>query len=172
MSRKGLIHIYTGGGKGKTTAALGLALRAQGAGMKVLIVQFLKGRDTSELVPLSRLGIRVVRSDVTKFIPYMNEQELRACREGQQRCLQEALDGMGDYDLLVLDEIFGAIATGMVEKESLLQLMRQKPASLELVLTGRDAPAEAVALADYVSEIHAVRHPYEKGIPARRGIEF
>lgn len=169
---KGLIHIYTGDGKGKTTAALGLALRAKGAGLTVLIAQFLKGRDTGELGPLRALGIPVIRSDVEKFIPYMTPEEREECREGQQRCFTSVCREAASYDLVILDEIFAAVATGMIGKEQLLGLIRDKPASAELVLTGRDAPEDIVALADYVSEIRAVKHPYDRGLAARRGIEY
>ena len=168
----GLIHIYTGDGKGKTTAALGLALRAKGAGLKVLIVQFLKGRDTGELVPLRILEIPVIRSDVKKFIPDMNHDELEQCKAGQRQCFQEVYKKAVDYDLVVLDEIFGAVSTGMINKDELLRFVRSKPESTELVMTGRDAPEELIGLADYVSEIRNIRHPYEKGIQAREGIEF
>lgn len=169
----GLVHIYTGDGKGKTTAAVGLAVRAAGAGMRVLLVQFLKGRETAELGPLRRLGVGIVRSDeVTKFIPDMTQEEREICRAAQRRCLGAARDGMKSHDLLILDEVFGAAAAGMIGAGELETLVRGKPSRLELVLTGRDAPPELIALADYVSDIHCVRHPYDKGVKARRGIEF
>lgn len=169
----GRVHIYTGDGKGKTTAAVGLAVRAAGAGMRVLLVQFLKGRETAELAPLRQLGVEIVRSDdVTKFIPDMTPAEREICRAAQQRCLAAARDGMETHDMLILDEAFGAAATGMIDAGRLETLVRGKPSRLELVLTGRDAPPELIALADYVSEIRCVRHPYDKGVKARRGIEF
>lgn len=169
---KGLIQIYTGNGKGKTTAALGLAMRAKGAGLKVLLAQFLKGRDTGELESLRKLGIPVIRSDVRKFIPYMNPDELEKCKTEQGRCFEDVRREAGSYDLVVLDEIFGAISTGMVDKSEAAQFVRSKPEQTEIVLTGRNAPAEFIELADYVSEIQSVKHPYDKGIGARRGIEF
>lgn len=169
---KGLIHLYTGDGKGKTTAALGLAMRAKGAGLKVLIAQFLKGRDTGELEPLRQLAIPVIRSDVTKFIPYMNPEELETCKKEQQQCFEEVCEKAEKFELIVLDEIIGAVSTGMIEKSELLRFIKNKPEQTELVLTGRDAPGELVELADYVSDIRCVKHPYHQGVQARRGIEF
>lgn len=172
MAEPGLIHIYTGDGKGKTTAAIGLACRAAGAGKRVLVAQFLKGRDTGELVSLEKLGIPVLRTDVKKFVFAMTDEEKADCKAGQTGCLDRARAAMPDYDLVVLDEIFGAVSTGMVELGAVESLVRGKPAALELVLTGRGAPASLVELADYVSEIRCVRHPYERGVKARQGIEY
>lgn len=173
MKRKGLVHIYTGDGKGKTSAAVGLAVRARGAGMKVLIVQFLKGMDTSEIKPLEDIGIKVVRNNaIKKFVPQMDSEELKACREIQLCCFRAALDSLGAYDLIVLDEIFGAIQCRMMGEDLVENLIKEKPADLELVLTGRGAPEKLICLADYVSEIKAVKHPFDKGICSRRGIEY
>ncbi|ADU27482.1 cob(I)yrinic acid a,c-diamide adenosyltransferase [Ethanoligenens harbinense] len=172
MAETGLVHIYTGDGKGKTTAAMGLACRAAGAGLRVLVVQFLKGRDTGELYSLRRLGIRVLRTDVKKFIPYMDEAERAVCREGQERCFREACAALPQYDLVVLDEAIGAASAGMLDPAALLACVRGRPKGVELVLTGRDAPQALIDCADYVSEIRCVKHPYDRGIQARRGIEF
>lgn len=172
MQTKGLVHIYTGDGKGKTTAAMGLACRAAGAGLRVLIAQFLKGRDTGELVSLKKLGIPVLRTDVKKFIPYMSEEEKAACKVGQENCFQEVCSQMEQYDLVVLDEALGAATMGMLNMNALLDCVRNKPQTTELVLTGRDAPQALIDCADYVSDIHCIKHPYEKGTPARKGIEF
>lgn len=172
MARTGLVHVYTGDGKGKTTAALGLALRARGAGLRVTVVQFLKGRDTGELGPLARLGIPVVRGDVRKFIPDMTAEEREECRRQQQACFAQAKKAAPGCDLLVLDEAIGAAASGMISQEELLRFVREKPPRTELALTGRGAPAGLIALADYVSEIRCVRHPFKKGVAARRGIEY
>jgi cob(I)alamin adenosyltransferase len=168
----GLVHIYTGEGKGKTTAALGLAVRAKGAGLRVLVVQFLKGRDTGELASLKKLDIPVIRTEVKKFIPYMTAQEKEACQNEQETCLSRARKEAPGFDLVVLDEIFGALFMHMVTLEDVLALVKDRPRGTELVLTGRDAPAELLALADYVSDIRAVKHPYDAGVAARRGIEF
>lgn len=172
MAQPGLIHIYTGDGKGKTTAAVGLACRAAGTGMRVLVAQFLKGRDTGELASLEKLGIPVLRTNALKFVPDMTPEELERCRAEQADCFRTACDLMPDFGMLVLDEVFGAMATGLLSRNDVLALMRGKPEALELVLTGRDAPEAFVSLADYVSDIRCVKHPYERGVPARRGIEF
>lgn len=173
MNLKGCIHIYTGDGKGKTTAAIGLAVRAKGAGMRVLFVQFLKGQHTSELEPLQNLGIHVMRTEsVKKFIPYMNEQEKTVCMQSQQICFEQANKLFCDYDVVIFDEIIGAVTTGMLTLEDVIHMINTKPESLELIFTGRQPPSELVELADYVSEIKAIKHPYEKGIQARKGIEY
>ena len=172
----GLIHIYTGDGKGKTTAALGLGLRAVGRGYRVLLVQFLKGAMTGEIESISRLEplYRLHRgTEVTKFTWQMNPDELRCARNDQTSILEfvEAEIAANSCDLLILDEIMGALSTGMVDRDRVLALAKNKPAHLELVLTGRNPPPELVELADYVSEIQAVKHPMNRGIPARIAIE-
>ena len=173
MNNKGLIHIYTGDGKGKTTAAIGLCVRAVGAGRRVLFAQFLKGWTTGEIEPLKTLGVHVVRSaQVLKFIPEMNETELEDCRRGQSAILDEVESCMSAFDFIILDEALGALSTGIVSLEAIRAIIKKKPESAELVLTGRNAPEQLVELADYVSEIKAVKHPYDRGISARRGIEF
>ena len=172
MKQKGLVHLYTGDGKGKTTAAIGLAVRARGAGLRVLVVQFLKGQDTGELSSLRALGIPVLRSRSQKFVFSMTPDERTACRAEQLSNLERAAAKAGEYDLIVLDEVTGAIATKMLPLERVLHFIKEKPAGLEVALTGRDAPEELAALADYVSEIKSVRHPFEKGVGARKGIEF
>jgi cob(I)alamin adenosyltransferase len=173
LNSKGCIHIYTGDGKGKTTASIGLAVRAQGAGLKVLFVQFLKGQQTSELEPLKKIGVTVKRADaVTKFIPYMTEQEKQGCFQGQQSCFKETSELLDNYDVVILDEVIGAVTTGMLPLAEVINMIKTKPEHLELVLTGRQPPEELVELADYVSEIKAIKHPYDKGIKARKGIEY
>lgn len=173
MSKIGLVHIYTGDGKGKTTAAVGLAVRAAGVGKRVLFSQFLKGRPTGELDSLKKIGVEIVRSGaVTKFIPYMNEQELAECKKSQQAVFNEVKSKAGSFDVVILDEIIGAAGTGMISLEDAAEFVKKKPEGTELVLTGRDAPPELIALADYVSDIKAVKHPYDKGVNAREGIEY
>jgi cob(I)alamin adenosyltransferase len=174
---RGLIHIYTGDGKGKTTAALGLSLRACGRGFKVGLIQFLKGMETGELDVLAGLGssYQIYRNKgITKFVKDMNDAEIREA-ENDVRNLWELAKSMGSdgqCDILILDEVMAAIVTGLLPLNDILNWLREKPAGLEVVLTGRDAPPALLDLADYVSEIKAVKHPYEKGIAARKGIEF
>lgn len=173
---KGLVHIYTGDGKGKTTAAVGLGIRAYGRGLKVLMVQFLKGAETGEMKTLEALkpGFRLYRSkEILKFTWNMTEEELAETRQVQKEILEYAVNEInkGGWDMLILDEALGALSSGMLELKELMEFIKGKPDCLELVLTGRDAPEELIELADYVSEIKCIKHPMEQGIPARKGIE-
>lgn len=171
----GLVHLYTGGGKGKTTAAVGLAVRALGAGKRVLFCQFLKGGDTAELEPLSRLGARILRAKHgVKFTFQMTPEELADARARHESCLadvQAALAG-GETDVLILDEAVDAVNAGLIDGEALARTLSGRPAAVEAVLTGRNPDARLVALADYHTEFVCRAHPYQKGIPARRGIEY
>ncbi len=169
----GLIHIYCGDGKGKTTAAIGLAVRAAGHGLRVVIVQFLKSSPTGELAVLGRLPeVTVIRSqEQLGFTFRMNEEQKRHAAVIQQQLLQQAREAMQRADLLILDEVMAAINAGMIESKEVAALLREKPQELEVVLTGRNPPEELLQLADYVSEIKKVRHPFDRGIAARDGIE-
>ncbi|MFA5586076.1 MAG: cob(I)yrinic acid a,c-diamide adenosyltransferase [Saccharofermentanales bacterium] len=171
----GLIHLICGDGKGKTTAAAGLAVRARGSGLSVRFVQFLKGGTSAELGPLKDLGIDVRSGQPSgKFVFQMDEQEKAMTRDFHQKRLADAFeDSKEGTDLLVLDEILGALATGMVDESDLLALLESKPANLEVVLTGRDPSGALLAKADYVSEVVMRKHPYETSrTPARPGIEY
>lgn len=171
--KKGLVHIYTGDGKGKTTAAAGLAVRMAGAGKRVLFVQFMKAPGSSELVSMEILGITVLNLCTSgKFIWNMTEEERNIYRKEQEGTLSAAIASAAGYDLVVLDEAISASATGMISLAELTVFLKEKPQGTELVLTGRDAPEALLSLSDYVSEIKAVKHPYDHGIMARRGIEF
>lgn len=171
----GLIHIYCGDGKGKTTAALGLSLRAAGRGMQVCIVQFLKSTETGELNILRQIpNVQIIRSqEHLGFTFRMNEEQKRHAALVQQELFAKASATAlsGSCDLLVLDEIMAAINSGMVEAEQVKQLLCSKPEELEVVLTGRNPPQELIELADYVSQIQKVKHPFDRGIAARDGIE-
>ncbi len=174
---QGLVHVYTGDGKGKTTAAIGLGIRALGRGMKVLMIQFLKGRNTGEILVLESLkpGFEVYRNKETvKFTNQMNQAELEACREDIRNGFQYALAAAksGDWNLIILDEMMAAISIGAISTAEALSFIEYKPEELEVVLTGRNAPAELIQRADYVSEIQAVKHPMSRGIKARKGIEY
>ena len=176
MKDGGLIHIYCGDGKGKTTAALGLAVRCAGHGNHVLIVQFLKSRPTGELKSLALLPtIEVMRGKETKKFTFQMNDEEKAQVKGEHLALfdkvkQKCRDG--HIDLLILDEVIGAINTGVFDKDILVDFLKGKPAELEVVLTGRNPASELVELADYVSEIVKRKHPYERGIGARTGVEI
>lgn len=176
VSMKGLVHIYTGNGKGKTTAALGLGIRAYGRGFRVLLVQFLKGADTGEINVLKNFGtaFEVRRGNTIKFVKDMNAAEVSEAKQIQEELFEYAVKAgiQGEKDLIILDEIMAAINLGLLTLDTVVKFIKERPSSIEIVLTGRDAPQELIELADYISDIHAVKHPLEKGIPARRGIEF
>lgn len=168
---KGLVHLYCGNGKGKTTAAMGLALRALGQGMQVVVVQFLKNGTSGELEPLRTLGATVYSGKPgAKFTFQMNaEEKAQATQENNAR-LAEALQQL--CDLLILDEICAARNSGMVDEALAKQAVLERPQHREVVLTGRNPEAWMVEAADYITEMQPRRHPYEQGIPARKGIEF
>ena len=173
---QGLVHIYTGDGKGKTTAAVGLGIRAWGRGMKVLMVQFLKGIESGEHITASKLGPTFTINpgiNLEKFTWNMNEDELFKAAAVQKEQFAYALkeSNSDSWDLLILDEIMAAISTGMVPLQDVLDFIKSKPNRLEIVLTGRNVPDSLIEAADYVSDIHEVKHPMKKGIIARRGIE-
>lgn len=171
----GLIHIYCGDGKGKTTAAVGLAVRCAGRGNKVLLVQFLKSRDSGELYSLAKLpDIEVIRGkESKKFTFQMNEEEKHALLIEHNKMFEQVLAKIknGGYSLLILDEIIGALNAKVFEMPKLIEFLRHKPENLEVVLTGRNPAPELVEIADYVSEMRKVKHPMDKGIMAREGIE-
>lgn len=172
---KGLVHIYCGDGKGKTTASLGLSIRASGRGKRVLIVQFLKSGETGELFILKKIpNIQVIRStEQLGFTFRMNEQQKQHAAQIQQELFSQAFESANakNCDLLVLDEIMAAINAKMIPVGQVVELIKAKPEELEVVLTGRNPPQELMELADYVSEIRKVKHPFDKGIPARIAIE-
>lgn len=171
----GLIHIYCGDGKGKTTAAVGLAVRCAGRGNKVLLVQFLKSRDSGELYSLAKLpDIEVMRGkESQKFTFQMNEEEKLALLIEHNKMFEQVLAKIknGGYSLLILDEVIGALNAKVFEMPKLIEFLRHKPENLEVVLTGRNPAPELVEIADYVSEMRKVKHPMDKGIMAREGIE-
>ena len=171
----GLIHIYCGDGKGKTTAAVGLAVRCAGRGNKVLLVQFLKSRDSGELYSLAKLpDIQVMRGkESKKFTFQMNEEEKHALLIEHNKMFEQVLAKIknGGYSLLILDEVIGALNAKVFEMPKLIEFLRHKPENLEVVLTGRNPAPELVEIADYVSEMRKVKHPMDKGIMAREGIE-
>ena len=172
----GLVHLYTGEGKGKTTAALGLALRAAGRGRHVLIVQFLKGRDSGEVHSLEQVpGIDVVRlSKDYGFAKSMSAEDLVEVRREHDEMLIHVQQAMSssDYGMIVLDEIAPAVQHGLVDWEKLTDLIDDRPAGMEIVMTGRNAPESLVQRADYITEMHKIKHPFDRGVTARKGIEW
>lgn len=169
---RGLVQVYTGRGKGKTTAALGLAMRASGQGLKVIVLQFLKGRsDCGEHLFLKQHPAFQIVQPATGSYFAASEERRRSNAQEALRQARELVAG-GEYDLVVLDEALTAAGRGHVSAQDLLDLIRAKPPRMELVLTGRDAPKEVVEAADLVTEMTAVKHPHARGVPARKGIEF
>lgn len=172
----GLIHLYWGDGKGKTTCALGLAIRAAGAGLKVIIIQFLKGSDTSELYILKNIpNICVMRNDKDfGFVNSMTPTQLEQIKFMHNNNLNEALNyaASGECDLLILDELTYVYDMKLIDIEKINQLIKNKPKNLELVITGRNPNDIFIDNADYITEMKAVRHPFDKGINARKGIEY
>ncbi|MBP1736298.1 MAG: ATP:corrinoid adenosyltransferase BtuR/CobO/CobP [Oscillospiraceae bacterium] len=170
---QGLVHLYTGDGKGKTTAGIGLAVRAKGAGKRVLFLQFMKGMATSETTPLKSLGIEVVRKESSpKFVFAMTPEEKASYRQEQQDCFRYAKEHCMDFDLIVFDEAVSAISEGMIDEDDFIAFLGSRPFSLEVAITGRKPSRRLLDCADYCSEILMISHPYERGIGARLGIEY
>ena len=168
----GLIHIYCGDGKGKTTASLGLAIRAAGAGMKVCFVQFMKGGDTAELNILNLISAITVKrcNRAYGFVKNMcaeDKAEITACHN---ELLKFAFSG--GFDIVILDEFNSAYGYGLMDKTLAEKLILNGKDNCEIVLTGRKPAEIFLDSADYVSEICCVKHPFEKGITARKGIEY
>ena len=170
---QGYVHVYTGDGKGKTTAALGLALRAAGSGLHVALATFMKNGDSAEYDMLNQLnaGIRIYDYGSGCFIhgKPASRETIRAQRGYQS--LKRVMDSR-DFDLLILDEANMAVACKLLPVESLLDLIHSKPVELELVITGRYAHPEVIAAADLVTEMREVKHYYRKGVQARPGIDM
>lgn len=177
--RKGLVIVNTGNGKGKTTAAMGLVLRAAGNRLPVLVVQFIKGSwKTGEQESIKALAphVEMIRTgkgftiDDLRDPKVTQEEHERAAAEGFGRAREKLLSGQ--YRLVVLDEILGAVRADLVSLDDVVDLIKRKPEDVHLVLTGRGAPPEIVELADLVTEMTEIKHPYHQGIAPQRGIEF
>lgn len=195
---KGLVEVYTGTGKGKTTASLGLSLRAVGHNLRIYMVQFMKSGDTGELFSIQRyipnmtvaqFGVEAIKEkqmkifelssdkkakntlkedEVYRFPP--DEEEREAVRQGFEHA--KKIVSSGRYDIVVLDEVNCVLSKGLLDISEFIDFVKNKPEHVELILTGRDAPKEVMDVADLVSEIRRVKHPYDKGILARKGIEY
>lgn len=176
MKGKGLIHVYYGYGKGKTTCALGLAVRASGRGFKVVIVQFLKDMNTGELNQFEKMdGVKVIRGTAApRFVKDMTPEEVEETRRMQNDHLKQAMDLVraGECDLLILDEALDAYQNGVLDEDLLRDAICNKPADLELVITGHKPTDWIFDEADYITEMRKERHPFDKGIRARKGIEL
>ena len=172
----GLVHIYCGNGKGKTTCATGLAVRCAGNGGRVLWFQFLKTDMSSERKSLENLDNIDMLSGYSemKFTFKMSQEEKEAAADFFDSRFEEivALTKNDKYDMLILDEVLDAVALNMLSENKLINFLENKPKGLEVVLTGRDPSEKLCSLADYISEIKKIKHPYDKGINARKGIEY
>jgi len=170
---KSYVQLYTGNGKGKTTAAFGLALRAVGAGKKVFFAQFIKGKSYSENEIVERLvpGITVRQFGRGCFIVNIPEKEdIEAARKGLNEV--EKIIRSGDYDVVVLDEACIAIYYQLFTEEALIRILKTRPAGTEIVITGRYATRELIDYADLVTDMKEVKHYYNRGVKARKGIEY
>lgn len=173
--KKGCLHIYCGDGKGKTTAAVGLAVRAAGHGMKVLFCQCMKDGTSSEVTMLKKLGIDYCCcTEKLGFYWNMTEEQKEYAAHAYTHLFESASRRAEEegYDLLVVDEFMSAWQHELICRKTALCFLMNRPKGLEVVLTGRDPGEELLALADYVTEMRKVKHPFDEGIPARRGIEM
>lgn len=171
--QQGCVQVYTGNGKGKTTAALGLAMRAVGRGLKVCVFQFIKGGGpygehlvAEKLAPL----FTIIQTGQPGWV---NTRDIAEDRRLAQEALARAREMLasGEYDLFICDEINGAVGFGLIDVEQVLDLIGQRPDAVELVLTGRNAPEQVIEAADLVTEMREIKHYYKAGVPARTGIE-
>ncbi|HNR12807.1 MAG TPA: cob(I)yrinic acid a,c-diamide adenosyltransferase [Thermodesulfobacteriota bacterium] len=170
--KRGYIHLYTGNGKGKTTAAMGLALRAAGAGMKVFIVQFLKGQASAERKAFERLSdlVTIMHFGTGQLIKDKpTDRDMALAAEGLIEARRALISE--EYDVVILDEIAVAVHFGLIPLEDVLSLIKEKPSFVELVLTGRYADPALIEAASLVTEMKDIKHYYDQGVAARKGIE-
>lgn len=170
----GLVQVYTGDGKGKTTAALGQALRAIGRGLNVYMAQFVKGQETGELSAAAMLSPHLVirQFGLGRFIigRAPNTEELAMAQQGWTEVVNAIQSDQ--YDIIILDEISHGIRVGLINLELVLQIINKRPRHIELILTGRNMPTEITDAADLVTEMVALKHPFDQGVESRKGIEF
>ena len=174
MTGTGRIHIYYGDGKGKTTAAVGLAVRAAGSGLKVLFFQFLKDNSSNERKILEALpGVTCLPGrEPVKFVSKMNGDERIEFRHYNNKALDEIIKFCGPFDMLILDEALCALNLEVLSEEKLISFIQHKPRGLEIVMTGPRLPDNLLEMADYVTEVRKVKHQFDLGRSARQGIEF
>ncbi len=174
MTDKTRILIFTGEGKGKTTAALGMGFRASGHGLRVLVIQFIKEADTGEVLAANALGNMTIAQTGLGFLPPAKSKAYSKHKHAAEEGLALAEESIesGDYDLIILDEICVAVDKGLLDEKKVIDIIAGADAKMSLVLTGRHAPAGLIAIADTVSDIECVKHGYESGIAAQKGVEF
>jgi cob(I)alamin adenosyltransferase len=172
---QGLIQVYTGNGKGKSTAAFGQALRAAGSGLKVRIVQFMKNdTESPEIRLLKKIvpEIQVSSFGSKGFITHGKGTEQDQLLAGEAYCLAVSIVEDEDTDVLVLDEINNAVYFGLIDQELVVKLLQVKPSKMEMILTGRNAPRQFIEMADLVTSMEEIKHPFRSGVMARPGIEY
>ena len=171
---RGLVFVYTGNGKGKTTAAMGQALRAVGHGLKVLVIQFMKGKKYGEVIAAEKYlpTITICQCGLDSFVMRKNPApvDVELAQQGLNMAGKALLSG--EYHLVILDEINVAMDFGLISIDDVVNMIKNKAPSVDLILTGRYAPPEIIELADTVSEVNEIKHHYAKGIKERAGIEF
>lgn len=174
MTGTGRIHIYYGHGKGKTTAAVGQVIRAAGSGFKVLVFQFLKDNSSSERSVLEQIpNITCLPGrDKVKFCNQMNADERTELKHYNTKALDEIVKFCSPFDILLLDEVLCAVRLNVLSEDKLMCFLEQKPRGLEIIMTGHEVSDRMIQIADYVTEMKKIKHPYDKGQPAREGIEF
>ncbi|MHC1746115.1 MAG: cob(I)yrinic acid a,c-diamide adenosyltransferase [Negativicutes bacterium] len=174
MNRLGLIQVYTGNGKGKTTAALGLALRAIGQGLKVWMVQFMKGDESYGEIRAAKLlpGFTILQVGRNDFVNLNSPDpsDVTLAQKGWE--IAKNCISSGKYDIVILDEINVAMACGLLDTEQVIEFLTAKPRSVEIILTGRYASEAVQNIAQLVTEMREIRHPYHQGVPSRIGIEY
>ena len=169
---RGLVLVNTGNGKGKSTAAFGVAMRALGQGLTVSVIQFIKGKwKTGELESAHRLGLEFIPMGKGFTWESKNLEEDKALmREGWTLASEKILSG--EYDLIILDEINYVLGYGYIPVDEVVRTLQSRPGHVHVVLTGRNVPEEIIAVADCVTEMRDIKHPYRNGIPAQKGIDF
>ena len=171
--KNGKIHIYTGSGKGKTTAAIGLGIRATGANNKVFMIQFMKGRRYSELESLDKIkNFEYIQFGRDEFVSKENPAEIDISLAKKGFDYAKKILSKNNYDMLILDELNVAVDFNLINLEEVMNLINKKPDKMEIILTGRYAHPELVKIADVVTEMLEIKHPYQTGLMAREGIDF
>lgn len=171
-----MLHLYHGDGKGKTTAAMGLAIRSAGTGNQVIVSQFLKGSETGEIVTLRQIpNITVLRNEIDLgFVKNMTKEEKAYVEKMHNETLQQIIDLMQErtYPLLVMDELMATYNYGLIAKEKIRNLILDYKDRIEIVVTGRNPDSFFIDQADYITEMKKIKHPFDLGIPARKGVEY
>jgi cob(I)alamin adenosyltransferase len=173
---KGLIHVYTGEGKGKTTAAFGLAKRAAGHGKRVLILQFLKSRtkNSGEIISSAKTGTKVIKFEEQTTPLFDPDVKLPELKKTIKKAIDQSIKEIksSSYDLVIMDEFNTVLGAGYANINEAKRIIKAKPDMVELIFTGRNAPEELIELADYVTEMRMIKHPFKRGVKARKGIEY